>query len=131
VPRHYKNMKKDILIIDYLPDRVLFFIEWLGHHNLKVVDNVDDALWEIEFNKYDYIFLGGQFLDDRYGGATVALYLNSHQTNPNYSQANIVVHSWDIAEVEKVLTYLPRAIFVPYNEEDLVSMFYELNEVIY
>lgn len=120
-------MKKDILIIDYVPERVMFFIEWLGHHNLKIVDNVDDALWAVEFNSYDYIFLGGQFLDDRYGGATVALYLHNHQTNFNYEKAKIVVHSWDIAEIEKIFKYLPQAIFVPYDEEQLMSVCYELS----
>jgi len=120
-------MKKDILVIDYLSERVMFFLEWIGHHNLTIVDNIDDALWAIEYNKYDYIFLGGQFLDDKYGSATVALYLDSHQTNPNYDKANIVVHSWDIAEIEKVFKYLPQAAFIPYDEGQLMSACYELS----
>jgi hypothetical protein len=120
-------MKKDILVIDYLPERVMFFLEWIGHHNLTIVDNIDDALWAIEYNKYDYIFLGGQFLNDDYGSATIALYLDSHRTNHNYDKANIVVHSWDITEIEKVFEYLPQATFIPYDEEQLMSVCYELS----
>jgi len=113
---------KNILVVDYLTDRVIFFIERFGHQNLDITENSNDAVRYMIENFYDYLFLAGEL--GSYGGncIDIAEFLVDHRDNPNYGSI-IVIHSWDIASVDKMIKLLPEAKYFPFSESKFSSLF--------
>lgn len=113
---------KNILVVDYITDRVIFFIERFGHQNLDITESSSDAVRYITDNFYDYLFLGGEL--GKYGGncIDVASFLGHHTENPNYDSF-IVIHSLDIASVSSMVKLLPEAKYVPFSESKFSTMF--------
>jgi hypothetical protein len=113
---------KNILVVDYLTDRVIFFIERFGHQNLDITETSNDAVRYINENFYDYLFLAGEL--GKYGGncIDVATFLGSHIDNPNYNSF-IVIHSLDIASVAEMVKLLPEAKYLPFNERQFSTLF--------
>jgi hypothetical protein len=123
--KYYKgpNMKDmNILLVDYLTNRIIFFIERFGHQNLDITENSGDAVRYMIDNIYDYIFLGGEL--GKYGGncCDVAEFLADHGENPN-NGSNIIIHSWDIASVDRLIQLLPSAKYFPFNEVSFSTRF--------
>lgn len=114
--------EKNILVVDYISDRVIFFIERFGHQNLDITETSSDAVRYIIENFYDYLFLAGEL--GKYGGncIDVASFLNAHTDNPNYNSF-IVIHSWDISSVGEMIRLLPEAKYVPFNENQFSTLF--------
>ena len=109
----------DLLIVEYLTQRVIFFIERFGYHHLDIIESAAGAIDYLNDNLYDYIFLGGELGDEENGsGVDVAQYLADNEGNPNLF-ANIVIHSWNVAEASKMVTLIPHAHYLPYNEKQL------------
>ena len=46
----------NILVVDYVTDRIVFFIERFGHQNLDITENSSDAVRYMVDNIYDYLF---------------------------------------------------------------------------
>ena len=113
---------KNILVVDYLTDRVIFFIERFGHQNLDITESSNDAVRYMVDNFYDYLFLGGEL--GPYGGncCDVAEFLVAHKDNPNYDSI-IVIHSWDIASADKMIKLLPEAKYFPFSESRFSTLF--------
>ena len=113
---------KNILVIDNLTARVIFFIERFGHQNLDITENSSDAVRYMIDNLYDYLFLGGSL--GPYGGdcCDVAEFLVSHKDNPNYNSM-IIIYSWDIASVDKMIKLLPEAKYFPFSESRFSTIF--------
>jgi len=108
-----KKNKKSILVVDFLIDRIIFFIEMFGQHNLDIIENSFDAIDYIKEKKYDYILLSGHLLDND-NCINVAEFLHK---NPNINKkAEIIVYSWDLASADKILALVPRAKYLPFNE---------------
>ena len=80
----------DLLIVEYLTQRVLFFIERFGHHHLDIIESSDGAIDYLDDNLYNYIFLGGDLGEDNGSGVDVAEYLVDNERNPN-TFANIII----------------------------------------
>jgi len=111
----------DLLIVEYLTQRVIFFIERFGYHHLDIVESADGAKNYVDDNLYDYIFLGGDLGDENGSGTDVAEYLTSNQGNPNLF-TNIIIHSWCVSEASKMVKLLPHAKYLPYNERQLSTL---------
>lgn len=113
---------KNILVVDYLTDRVVFFIERFGHQNLDITESSSDAVRYIIENLYDYLFLGGEL--GKYGGTCVdvASFLNYHTENPNH-HSHIVIHSLDIMSAGEMIKLLPEAEYIPFNESQFSTLF--------
>lgn len=113
---------KNILVVDYLTERVIFFIERFGHQNLDITENSNDAVRYMIDNFYDYLFLGGEL--GQYGGdcCDVAEFLVHHKDNPNYDSI-IIIHSWDIASAGKMIKLLPEAKYFPFSESRFSTLF--------
>jgi len=113
---------KNILIVDYVTDRIIFFIERFGHQRLDITENSSDAIRYLIDNFYDYLFLGGEL--GKYGGncIDVASFLGNHTENPNYDSF-IVIHSLDIASAGSMIKLLPEATYVPFSEAKFSNMF--------
>lgn len=105
----------DILIVDYLTDRITFFIERFGHHHLHIIENTEDAIVYLNDNLYDYIFLGGDL--GKHGGytSTIAEFLSQNPNNPNCN-AEIIIHTWHAVEADDMIGLLPQAKYVPFSE---------------
>ena len=105
----------DILIVDYLTDRITFFIERFGHHHLHIIENTEDAIAYLNDNLYDCIFLGGDL--GKHGGytSTIAEFLSQNPNNPNCN-AEIIIHTWHAVEAEDMIGLLPQAKYVPFSE---------------
>lgn len=105
----------DILIVEYLTERITFFIERFGHHHLHITENTEDAIAYLDDNLYDCIFLGGEL--GKHGGyaSTVAKFLSQNPGNPNCN-AEIIVHAWDTVEADDMIRLLPQAKRLPFSE---------------
>jgi len=106
---------KHILVVDCFTERINFFIEMFGNHHLDITENYKDAIFYLLSNTYDYIFLGGELGQGNGSGYAVVRFLVSNPENPN-NRSKIIVHSWDILEVEGIHGILPSAKHVPFNE---------------
>lgn len=111
----------DLLVVEYLTQRVIFFIERFGYHNLDIVESSDGAINYLDENLYDYIFIGGELGEKDDSGVNVAKYLVDHQGNPNMF-ANIIIHSWCVAAASKMIKLLPHAHYLPFNEKQLSTL---------
>jgi hypothetical protein len=112
---------KNILIVEYITARVLFFIERFGRHNLDIIENSSDAIMYMTEKIYDYIFLDGNLGKDD-TGYKVAKFLAEEDDNSN-NDAVIVIHSWNVSEVELMVKLLPQANYLPFNEAAFSSTF--------
>jgi len=113
---------KNILVLDHLSERVIFFIERFGHQNLDITENSNDAVRYMIDNLYDYLFLGGKLGPYGGNGCDVAEFLDHHKDNPNYGSM-IIIHSWDIVSVDKMIKLLPEAKYFPFNEHRFSTLF--------
>ena len=82
----------DILIVEHLTNRVMFFIERFGYHNLSIIETAKGGISYIREDLYDYIFLGGYLGGNNGSGGDVASYLHEEQSNSN-NESNIIIHS--------------------------------------
>lgn len=112
---------KNILIVEYLTERIVFFIERFGRHNLDIIENSHDAVMYITEKIYDYIFLTGD-LGEGGSGKEVAKFLSEEYDNPN-NDSIIIIHSWNVAEVESMVKLLPQSKYMPFNEAAFSTMF--------
>jgi len=112
----------NILVVDYVTDRIVFFIERFGHQNLDITENSSDAVRYMVDNIYDYLFLGGEL--GKYGGNCfdVADFLYKHSDNPN-SESMIIIHSLDISSAGSMIKLLPAARYLPFNEASFSTIF--------
>jgi hypothetical protein len=112
---------KNILVVEYLDQRLAFFIEKFGHQNLWLTDHSGEAIRYLIDYKYDYLFLGGDL--GEYGGSCydIAHYLSRHIENPN-NRSTIIIHSWNPGEVQSILAELPTAMYHPYSEAFLSTL---------
>lgn len=113
---------RNILVVEYIPERVFFFIERFGNQNLDITESSNEGVRYLIDNTYDCMFLGGEL--GRYGGSCLDLaeFLHSHSDNPN-NDSLIILHSWNLYEVGCISKLLPRAKYLPYNEASLCTMF--------
>jgi len=105
----------DILIVEYLTNRIIFFIERFGYHHLDIIENSKDAVIYLNDSLYDYIFLGGELGKDAGCGSDIAFFLAANSENPNYG-AELIIHTWDILEAGAMIKLLPQAKYLPFNE---------------
>jgi len=110
--------KMDILVVEYIDSRVLFFIERFGHHKLDIADNAKLAIDYLENEIYDYIFLGGELGEGNGSGVDIATFLVGAVSNPN-NYANIIIHSWNPIEALQMVDLLPKAKYEPFSEKTL------------
>jgi len=115
-------LKKNILVVDNLTDRIIFFIERFGSHNLTIIENSEDAIYYLKHNVYDYIFFGGNLNETGRGCAEVAIFLKDNPDNPN-NNSMLIIHSWDVSIVYLILQSLPKAIYLPFTESDFTTLF--------
>lgn len=113
--------KKDILVVEHIDDRIRFFIERFGHHQLDVIENTKDAIKYLSDNLYDYIFLGGNLGKDNGSCSDLAEFLADNSDNFNWN-SSIIIHTWDFVEVDKMMSLLPQAKYLPYNEQELSTL---------
>lgn len=104
----------NLLLIEYLSDRVMFFIERFGHHRVDIAETSGNAVQKLYENLYDIIFIGGE-LGGGGHGSDVAEWLSENPDNGNYNAA-IFIHTWNTVEVEVSMKALPNAKFVPFDE---------------
>lgn len=104
----------NLLLVDYLSDRVMFFIERFGHHQLDISETSDGAIQRLQNQLYNIIFLGGE-LGGGGHGSDVAEWIAEHPENENYDAA-IFIHTWNTIEVEVSMKALPHANFIPFDE---------------
>lgn len=107
------NMK--ILLVEYLTERIVFFIERFGKHRLNIAESSEDAIFYLKESVYDYIFLGGNLSQENDNCFKVAEFLAGDDNSLNI-HPNIIMHSWNAFEVEKMLDLLPNAMYLPYDE---------------
>lgn len=108
--------KKDILIVESIDDRVIFFIERFGCHQLDIIENVKDAIKYLSDKLYDYIFLGGNLGKKNGCCSDIAEFLSDNTDNFNYN-VFIIIHTWDFVEADKMISLLPQALYLPYSEQ--------------
>jgi len=113
---------KNILLVDYLTERVVFFIERFGHQHLDITENSSDAVRYMIDNFYDYMFLAGEL--GKYGGhcIEVAEFLTSHRDNPN-NDSVIVIHTLDFMSADRLIRLLPEAKYLPFSEAQFSTLF--------
>lgn len=111
----------DILIVEYLTQRIIFFIERFGYHNLNIIETSEGGIDYLKENLYDYIFLGGELGKEAGSGCDIAFYLDDDKSNPN-TDANIIIHSWDLMKVDKMIQLLSQAKYLPFSEKQLSSL---------
>lgn len=111
----------DLLVVEYLTQRVIFFIERFGYHNLNIIETSKGGIEYLKENLYDYIFLGGELGEDHGSGSDIAYYLDEEKSNPN-TASKIIIHSWNLMEVDKMIHLLPQAKYVPFDEKKLSTL---------
>ncbi len=116
------QIKLSILVVEDDGKRINTFIEFLGHHNLIITDNKYDAIEYLQNHMFDIIYLDDGLGDNNGTGRDVVKFI----IDLNY-QPEVIFHSWNIFELEKIQDLLPRVISKPYNSEE----FYSLEHVIY
>lgn len=104
-----------ILLVEYLIGRVVFFIERFGKHRLDIAESSEDAIFYLKENIYDYVFLGGNLSQKGDNCFKVVEFLISSDNNLN-DCSNIIIHSWNSFEAERMLDLLPNAKYFPYDE---------------
>ena len=104
----------NLLLVDYLSDRVMFFIERFGHHNIDIEETSVGAVQRLQDKLYDIIFIGGE-LGGGGHGSDVAEWLSENSDNANFGSV-IFVHAWNSVDVEVSMAALPQARYVPYDE---------------
>ena len=105
----------DILIVEHLTNRVIFFIERFGYHHLDIIENSKDAIIYLVNNLYDYIFLGGELGKNDGYGFDIASFLAENSGNPNCN-SELIIHTWNIVEADMMIKLLPQAKYLPFDE---------------
>ncbi len=116
------QIKLSILVVEDDGKRINTFIEFLGHHNLVITNNKYDAIEFLQNQMFDIIYLDNNLGEDNGTGRDVAKFI----VDLNY-QPEVIFHSWNIFEFEKIQALIPAVINKPYNSEE----FYSLEHVIY
>lgn len=105
----------NILLVDSMSERAIFFIEKFADHHVDIADSLEVALDFLTSKVYRYIFIGGELGRTQTRGSDVAQFLAENPSNPN-NESYIVAHSWDMFEVEEVRRFLPHIRCVPFDE---------------
>jgi len=100
-----------ILVVENNSSKIKTFINTIGHHNLTVVDNENDAVDCLEQNDFDIIFLDNDLGDGGFG-ANVASYLFNNRSNAN-NESLIVLHSYKISDSIVISKLLSNTIIAP------------------
>ncbi len=111
----------DLLVVEHLTPRVIFFIERFGYHNLDIIETSKGGIDYLKENLYDYIFLGGNLGKDGGSGCDIAYYLDDEKSNPNTASV-IIIHSWDLMAADKMIHLLPQAKYLPFDEKQLSTL---------
>jgi hypothetical protein len=111
----------DILVVEHLTKRIVFFIERFGYHHLDLIETSEGGISYLEKNLYDYIFLGGELGKEAGSGCDIARYLDDNKSNPN-TAATIIIHSWNLMVVDKMISLLPQADYLPFSEKQLSTL---------
>jgi len=106
----------NILILEDDLQRIRYFIERFGHHNLKITENATSAIDYLNKYVFDYIFLDNDLGQGNGSGVDVASFLYNNQNNLN-NKARTIVHSWNAGATESILSKIPNAIQAPFNTE--------------
>lgn len=114
-----KRSKKKLLVVEHLPERVNFFIEQFGHHHLDIVESAKNAIEHLDKTKYDFIFLSGELGRGDGSGSDVVNWLIQYRDDNGYANDNletrIIVHTWNIMEMDAIAKVLPSAMFLPFD----------------
>lgn len=105
----------NVLVLEDDSHRISTFIDSFSKDNIKITDNSVDAIYYLDTYNFDLIFLAHDLGTGNGCGQDVAahLYKNSHNDNNN---AIIIIHSWNAYAVNKMLSYLPKAISMPFTK---------------
>jgi len=106
----------NILILEDDLQRVRYFIERFGHHDLKITENASSAIDYLKTNTFDYIFLDNDLGQNNGSGNDVATFLYNNKKNIN-NKAIVIVHSWNTCASQSILSKIPGAIHAPFNTE--------------
>lgn len=106
----------NILILEDDLQRVRYFIERFGHHNLKITENASSAIDYLKKYVFDCIFLDNDLGLNNGSGTDVASFLYNNQRNLN-NKSRVIVHSWNAGATESILSKIPNAIQAPFNTE--------------
>jgi len=120
---YIKNADKlKILILEDMVNRLAFFKEKLGKHDVYYFDQANDAteaLRLINDKPWDIVFLdhdleGRIFVPSSYHntGYTVAKFIAD---NPDIEIGQVIIHSMNPIGSKNMKTVLPRADVIPYN----------------
>lgn len=104
----------DLLLIDHMSNRALFFIERFGNHTIDIADACDIAVDMLKEKVYDIIFIGGKLSVGH--GSDVAEWLSRQSDNEN-NKSTIVIHSQNLIDVEFSIRALPNSIWIPFEED--------------
>ena len=103
----------NVLVLEDNSYRISIFIDSFHSDNIKIADNAKDAIEYLNQYDFDMIFLDHDLGDGAGCGLDVAshLYKNSHNDN---NKADIIIHSWNVYAVNKMMSYLPNATCMPF-----------------
>lgn len=110
-----------VLVLEDDSSRVTSFIEKFGNHSLLITEDAFEAIAYLDEELFDYIFLDYRLGKDSGSGFDVAKFLESEPDNLN-NEANIIIHSWDVAAVGEMLSKLPNAEFIPFGSDDFFDL---------
>lgn len=114
-----------ILVLEDDSQRARFFIEKFGHYHFKITENAFTAIDCLKTTVFNYIFLGNDLGVDNGEGVDVASFLHNNPENLN-NKAMILVHSWNTAATELIISKVSSAVYAPFNTDlflDLVLAF--------
>lgn len=105
-----------ILLVEDATNRIKFFINTFGNHDLVITENADSAIDYLSEEVFQYIFLDHDLGENNGCGADIASHLHSHPKNLN-NHAKIIIHSWNIPASRSMLAMLPDALHIPFDKE--------------
>jgi len=106
------NDKKNILVVDFLINRIIFFIEAFGHYNLDVIENSEGAIEYLKSKTYDYVLLSGNLAN----GDTCLRVAEFLYDNPSINNtAEVIIYTWNLEVADKILSLLSKAKYLPFN----------------
>lgn len=106
----------NILVLEDSGYRITTFIELFYKDTIKISETAQGAIDYLNQYVFDIIFLDHDLGDGNGCGADVASYLYKNSHNKN-NQSKIIIHSWNVVAANKMMSYLPEAILMPFTNE--------------
>lgn len=107
-------MTYKILVVEDDGTRITTFIEYLGQHELKIVDSIEDAKIELYNNKYDYLFLASKVGEDGKPCTEIIEFILEDLMYHPF----VIIHTLDMLAMESMRRLLPEANWRPFGSED-------------